>query len=748
MPEQSEPRGGAPVPRVWVVRAGRGAVHANMFLGEGLVAISYGVDQSIKGLSWDEITSVVQKVMPDEPAVSVGLAVGALNRFADVFQPGDFVVTPEHTNTMLLGELTGYYRYVDPPTVEDYSHVRDVRWFGRMERGRLPEHVRKSLGSAMTLFEPGFQDELLSFIRPTSTKTTAPQPLATPTSVRQPVVTTPVHVEMIDEPAVPSGSTGSRFETDKRELLFFLEQIRNRDLALPDFQRSFVWDSGATRELIVSIVRTFPAGNILLLRGGSEVFLPRAVEEAPALDGQQPTYLVLDGQQRLSSLFQAFAGLGAHRFFIDIGAIMRGEDLDAAIKAFSTSRSKPWSDISGQARSLMFPLARVRDFNTWRDEIITKRMADATDDETRLRSYLNEVESAVIAPIRAYQFPVTTLSAETPTEAVCTIFETLNRTGIKLSVFELICARAFAEGHRLRERWKLSLAEHAVLEEFEIDPYYLLQTIALRVGKKPQRSIVASLDVRTIIDNWDASARGMAEGLVMLRDECGVLTPKWLPYAPLLPTLAAAWRDVDLAQGPVAGRRRLNLQRWFWCASFLGDYDNAPNSRAEADVPLLHRWLTGGDPPPVVSDFSFDPETWLDITGRQRGLYRSTVALLMRRHALDFHLAIPLTRAVIETTAVDDHHIFPSAYLRDEGGNTHADTVLNHTLIDKLTNIRISKKAPSVYLAEIDKELHEALPRVLRSHGLPEAMDGPLWTDDYEAFLTWRPTSLPTSWRL
>jgi hypothetical protein len=73
-----------------------------------------------------------------------------------------------------------------------------------------------------------------------------------------------------------------------------------------------------------------------------------------------------------------------------------------------------------------------------------------------------------------------------------------------------------------------------------------------------------------------------------------------LPYAPMLPTLGAAWRDVEEAQGAAAGGRRLKLQRWFWCASFLGDYDNAPNSRAEADIPALHRWLCGGELPPVV----------------------------------------------------------------------------------------------------------------------------------------------------
>jgi len=386
----------------------------------------------------------------------------------------------------------------------------------------------------------------------------------------------------------------------------------------------------------------------------------------------------------------------------------------------------------------MFPLALARDFADWRDEVLEKREDLDEDERRRLGSYLNQVDKSIANPIRMYQFPVTTLSEETPTEAVCTIFETLNRTGVKLSVFELICARAFAEGERLRERWKDATSNHQILDDFVIDPYYLLQAIALRVGKKPQRGVVAGLDVATIVQEWDAAVLGMVKGLKMLREECGVLTLRLLPYAPMLPTLAASWGLVDGATGPAQGARRRKLQQWFWCASFAGDYDNAPNSRAEADMPLLKKWLEDGEAHPVVANFTFEPSTWSSVTPRQRGLYRSTMALLMRHHPLDFHLTQPLTKATIDAGAVDDHHIFPRKYLEELGLAGRPDSILNHTLIDKVTNIRIGKKAPSVYLSEMEVELKGTLDQVLTSHGLPSAKDGPLWRDDYDGFLEWR----------
>jgi hypothetical protein len=536
----------------------------------------------------------------------------------------------------------------------------------------------------------------------------------------------------------PASFMGGQFETGQPTVEYLLQQINNRDLALPDFQRSFVWEPNGTRELITSIIRGFPAGNLLFLRGGSKVFLPRAVEEAPGLDGHEPQLLVLDGQQRLSSLYQALYGVGNHRFLVDIFALMDGVDVESAVKVFSASRAKQWSTIGAQARYLMFPLSRFKNFADWRDEVIDER--HDLDDEPRkaLRSYLNRVETAIIKPILTYSFPTTTLSEATPTEAVCTIFETLNRTGIKLSVFELITARAFAHGERLRERWDKALQTNPVLADFNIDPYYLLQTIALRADLVPRRGVVAAMDVTTIVEHWDEAVAGMANGITMIRDECGVLMPKWLPYAPMLPTLAAAWQWVQEAHGAASGARRLKLQRWFWCATFAGDYDNAPNSRAEADMPLLREWLRGGDPPSVVSDFEFNPSQWATVTIRQRALYRATMALLLRHRPLDFHEAVPLTRTVIESTAVDDHHVFPRGYLHDIGLGNRIDTVLNHTLIDRETNIRIQKKAPSVYLGEIAEELPNDLSRILESHGLPPATDGPLWMDDFDAFLEWR----------
>jgi hypothetical protein len=230
----------------------------------------------------------------------------------------------------------------------------------------------------------------------------------------------------------------------------------------------------------------------------------------------------------------------------------------------------------------------------------------------------------------------------------------------------------------------------------------------------------------------------MAAALEMLRNECGVLTAKWLPYQPMLIPLAAVWREVEAATGAAAGAMRTKLRRWFWCACFTGEYESSSATLAERDAPVLRAWLHGEAEPTVVVSFQWDPERWSDVTVRQQGLYRSTMALTLINHPKDFHTASPLTRELIVKNRIDDHHIFARAYLRSIGKGDAIDSVLNHCLIDHETNVLIGKKPPSQYLAEIHGHLGSVLDEILAGHYLPADQDGPLYRDDLEGFLRWR----------
>jgi hypothetical protein len=721
---------------VWMVRAGRGGVYAPQFIGRSAAIVGWGETGDVTGLQRDEIADRVNQAFAADTTRQRGQATNTLYHLIYSMRDGDLVVTPEPaTRTLLLGRVSGPYRSLDDPIAPTYSHAREVRWFARVSRDELSYGARNSLGSLLTFSRPGHQGELLRLAE-THADDQPPEPLeqtrrasSEPEPVWQPVTISP-------SASVPTRVVLGDFQTFPRQLMHMVDQLHTGELALPDFQRSFVWAPDATRELIVSIIRGFPAGNLLFLQGGSARFKARPAEAAPE-SLLQPSHLVLDGQQRLTSLYQALFGVGQSRFFLDLGALISGAEVDDAVRVLPADRAAGLSTVEAQANALMMPLFGVRNGDSirWIDSVVRAR---SDEDPDHVRSLLYDVQQAYVEPLVRYAFPVTVLPESTELEAVCTIFETLNRTGKPLTPFELISARAFAGGLSLHDYWSGAQAEHPILDDFEIEPYYVLQVIALRLGPTCKRSVVLRLSADEIERDWRLAVSDMAAALALLRSECGVLVSKWLPYRPMLIPLTVAWREIANSTGPDQGAMRAKLISWFWCACFTGEYESSSATLAERDSPVLRNWLTGGDAPPVVRDFAWDPERWRAITARQQGLYRATIALTLSQAPRDFHTAAPLTPELIEAERIDDHHVFPRAFLRDLGRGAETDSVLNHVLIDRATNIRIGKSPPSTYLTEIRAALGDGIGTVLASHRLPPGSDSPLMEDDFDSFLTWR----------
>ena len=537
------------------------------------------------------------------------------------------------------------------------------------------------------------------------------------------------------------------FYPTSERLRFLLDSIHNREVALPDFQRDFVWDPRATEELIESLLQNYPAGSLLRIRNTSGfLFVPREVAGAPALDGHSPSYLVLDGQQRLTSLYQALYGTGNHRYFMNLRGLLDGGALDDCVFYLRTYRaSRRFGTIEKQASELVFPLevlfGHSNGFEEWLDQVFDLR-DEYGDARRELKRQLRNVRKTWIQNIEDYEFPVVTLADETKADAVCTIFETLNRTGVKLSVFDLLAARFWPENVRLRDLWDDARTEFPILEEFSVDPYYILQAIAIFTAKAApscKRGDVLEMEVGQIQAGWEPVVRGVADMLQMLRDDCGVVLPGWLPYNPILIPAAAVFAKHEDATGPQVGAIRDKMQRWFWCSVFGQTYENAPNSQAVRDVAELTLWFAGSAEPDSVRNLSFEPEVLRETTVRQRALYRGCIALILRSEARDFHSGNRITASMVLEKKIDDHHVFPRGYLADSGevvSATLRDCVLNRTLIDKETNIRIGKKAPAVYLDEIEAELgSERLDKVLESHLLPGGTDSSLREGRFSDFL-------------
>jgi Protein of unknown function DUF262 len=147
-------------------------------------------------------------------------------------------------------------------------------------------------------------------------------------------------------------------DTNPRDLIALLRQIHAREVALPDFQRDFVWDPSMTKELIVSMAERTYAGSVLRIPNTQKLFAWRAFQGAPALGDCQPIFLVLDGQQRLTSLYQVFYSVGVFRYYVNLRRLLDGADFDDCLFHLraNTRKARAYESFRMQAQTLILPL--------------------------------------------------------------------------------------------------------------------------------------------------------------------------------------------------------------------------------------------------------------------------------------------------------------------------------------------------------------------------------------------------------
>ena len=147
-------------------------------------------------------------------------------------------------------------------------------------------------------------------------------------------------------------------------------------------------------------------------------------------------------------------------------------------------------------------------------------------------------------------------------------------------MFDLLAARFWPEDVRLRDLWEVAQREYPIIADFEVDPYYLLQSVSLFTAKAApscKRGDVLQMAVGQIQVGWQPIVQGLVEFLQMLRDDCGVIVSRWLPYNTILIPGAAAFATVGAMTGPKVGAARNKIKKWFWC-SVLPKHTNGPRT--------------------------------------------------------------------------------------------------------------------------------------------------------------------------
>ncbi len=265
----------------------------------------------------------------------------------------------------------------------------------------------------------------------------------------------------------------SSLDTDLRQLL---QEVDKCEMQLPEFQRDWTWDDNRIKGILASLSQGYPMGAIMRLEyGNADVrFKYRPIEGIKAKD-VEPKYLILDGQQRMTSMYSAVFSKNPVEtkneqnkklkrfYYLDINKCLDiYADREDAIFSIPEDRQKKSEfnrkidkDLSSrdlEFKNEMFPVNIIFDSNEredWADGY-----KDYYGNSTEVKEKYKRFRTEVLDTIVAYKLPVITLKQSTPREAVCKVFENVNTGGVPLTVFELVTATFATYGFDLREDWK------------------------------------------------------------------------------------------------------------------------------------------------------------------------------------------------------------------------------------------------------------------------------------------------------
>jgi hypothetical protein len=588
---------------------------------------------------------------------------------------------------------------------------------------------------------------------------------------------------------------GSTFQTNPIDLEELLKDCHHGVLQLPDFQRSWVWDEDRIKSLIASVSRAFPVGALMSLNTGGPVnFKPRPVEGAPPESRLAvPESLLLDGQQRMTSLYQVtLRGKVVETvtpknkkvkrwFYIDIrkamdASIDREEAIigvpeDRIVRAdFGRETVLDLSTAEQEYKCLMYPVSQVFYWDNWQDGFDDYWRTQGDGSES-IRREFRTFKHQVLENFKSYRVPVITLDRSTSKEAVCVVFEKVNTGGKALDAFELVTAMYAASGHELRKDWygaDGTKGRHRFFAETlrpagsetgiiaGVSNTDFLQAVSLfytrarrraaeQAGKQGKELPAVSGNRQALLnlplEEYKRYEMQVEHGFVQAAKFLHMLHIYRifdLPYQSQIVPLAAILADIGDAWEHDTNRAM--LVRWYWNGVFGELYGSAVETRIARDFLEVPAWLKGCPEPSTVSETMFRADRLKTMRMRLSAAYKGINALLMKEGAQDFRSGQKFDHTVFFGENVDIHHIFPQEWCKKHGIKpTVYDSIINKTPLSYRTNRIIGGVSPSEYLAKLETGNATTPPidpgrldGYLKSHLIDPSL---LRADNFDAFM-------------
>lgn len=523
-------------------------------------------------------------------------------------------------------------------------------------------------------------------------------------------------------------------QTNDRPISELMISINKGAIQLPDFQRGWVWEDGRIKALIASITNNYPVGAAMFLEYGNDNirFKYRVIEGVTATD-VIPTELILDGQQRLTSIYSSLYSRNAvhtrtdkgkkifRYYYIDIkkacdpncdrvDAIFSVPETRIITSNFGRDIELDLSNRTKEFENKMFPLNLILDFSeeqNWQNEYYA-----FYNYNPEIIKEFTEFNKKIIMQTLQYKIPVISLGKDTPKEAVCQVFENVNTGGVSLTVFELVTAIFAMDDFELRKDWEERKAKYfdgdllsCITATDFLTACTLLSTYKKGGTVSCKKKDVLNLSLKDYNKFADALSEGFVEAEKILQEE-RVFSNKDLPYSTQLIPLAALCTLLSNGNRIKVTNIKNKIRQWYWCGVFGELYGGANETRYVNDVVGVMNWIeNNGNIPKTIQESYFNPTRLLTLQSRQSAAYKGIMALILKNHCKDFISGREMDFTVYKSENIDIHHIFPKSYCEKNNlPKEKWNSVVNKTPISYSTNREIGGVAPSEYLKKIEEK--------------------------------------------
>lgn len=500
-----------------------------------------------------------------------------------------------------------------------------------------------------------------------------------------------------------------------------ISDIERGRIRIPSFQRGFVWDSEKVASFIDSIYRGFPFGSILIWRTRNPLRTEKNLGpyKLPNNAPEYPIDYILDGQQRITSIFGVFQNSLAAETDEDT----EWTNLFFELNSQDSVPFKHLDDPDNYDSNQFFPLKYVFDSPRYRqitrqlDEDLAKQIDDLVDRFTKARIPIERFESEE----RKY---------------VATVFERINRQKVDLDIFDLLSVWNWSEDFDLQEKFR-ELSED--LEPFgfkTIGSELLLKCCSAVIMKSSKPEAFIDLPGSEVRQKFDEIKTGIFRSIDFLQKELNVFSLKLLPRENILVVLTAFFASPQKQPSPIPDKKHKIVKKWFWRSCFSQRYRKGGAKVTDIDIQEVENLKKGLHS--NLGDFNID----LDVNFFIKNSFnmgsiatKTFILLLAQSEPVNFiqGTKITLEDVLSQGNRKEFHHIFPKAYLKSFGDRYKDDKInclANFSILSRADNNQIKDQPPSQYRNIMPSD-NQSLESILETHFCSTEM----FNDDYDRFL-------------